>query len=76
MHDTKLGMAMRLKEYRACLTLVACCISYAILAKNVKLYEECLQRFKIVSRYGPSRLEHRDPNFILQTSNRMKNGKV
>ena len=72
----KLGMAMRFREYRVCLNLMTCCISYAILAKNVKLYEECLQRFNIVSRYRPSRLEQRDPNFILQTSNRIKSGKV
>jgi hypothetical protein len=67
---------MRLKEYHASLSLVACCISYAILAKNVKLFEECLQRFTIVSSYRPSRLELRDPNFILRTSNRLKSGKV
>lgn len=76
MHGTKLGMAMHLREYHGSLNLVACCISYAILAKNVQLYEECLERFTIMSGYRPSRLEQRDPNFILRTSNRLGSGKV
>ena len=75
MHPVKLALAIRLKEYSASRNLVACCISYAIFVKNIKLSKECLQRFELVSRHQPKG-QKKDPNFILRARDHMKAGKV